>query len=157
MIENLLFIDEGCVVGNYQNLYLAGWWGEPSVPRLEKLRDHRKQFIDSSVGPLFSFSLLYQSKLRLLSKESRTLVDEITRDGEERFAADAHFVKAGGLLLSTLRFFMTGMRLINRAKKPLEVFEDQEEAVKWLSAQSQLPTEILQAAIEEFLRSCDRS
>ena len=152
MIEDFLQTDGACAVGSYQSLYLNSWSGEATLSRLTQVREHRKQFLARVEGPIFSISLLYQTKLKLMPKESRLMVEEINRDANGRFVGEAYYVKAGGLLISSVRFLLAGLRLVNRLKTPLEVFGDLPGAVHWLAAQSKLSEEDLRAAVEEFTR-----
>lgn len=156
MIENFLAIDETSAAGHYQNFYINAWWDEATAPRLVQVRDHRRKFLASHEGPLCALSLLFQLKVRVLPKESRKLVDEINRDGGDRFCAEAHYVNAGGLMLSSVRFLMSGLRLISRTRTPIEVFGELPASVQWLSRQTAMPVNTLQAAVDDFLKQCNR-
>lgn len=155
MIDHFELIDGVCGVASYQHLYLTAWWDEATVPRLSQLREHRKRFLAAHEGAVFSFAMLYQNKLKIMSAESRRLVEEINRDAGGRFAAEAYYVKGGGLLISSMRFLLAGLRLVNRLKTPLEVFGDLPTSVQWLSTQSSLPIEGLQAAVDAFVAECN--
>ena len=155
MIEQFDLIDGVCGVASYQHLYLTAWWGEATVPRLSQLREHRKRFLSEHEGMVFSFALLYQTKLKMVSAEARKLVEEINRDAGGRFAAEAYYVKGGALLISSMRFLLAGLRLVNRLKTPLEVFGDLPTSVQWLSGQSSLPADELQTAVDAFVTACN--
>jgi hypothetical protein len=155
MIEQFQSIDEACGVGSYKNIYFTAWWDEATIPRLEQLREHRKRFLAAQAGPLFSLSLLYQTKLKVVSKESRQLIEKISTEGSGRFVGEAYYVKTGGLLLSSMRFLLAGIRLISKSKG-LEVFNDVDEAATWLSTQSKVEQKNIVLAAQSLTKLCGR-
>jgi hypothetical protein len=156
MIENFLQIDQGLALGCYQNLYVTAWWDEATVDRLSRLREHRKKFLTEKSGPVYSLSLLYQTKFKLMPKESRTMIEELNRDGLDRFVGEAYYVNAGGLLITSMRFILSGLRLVNRVKTPLEVFGDPKEAARWLATQSKITEANVLSVVDHLMKQCGK-
>jgi hypothetical protein len=156
MIEQFQLIDDSCGVGWYQHVYLTAWWDEATVARLEAVRAHRRQFLEKYPGALYSISLLFQTKLKIMTKEARQVVEQIVTDGGGRFLAEAYYVKTGGLLLTSMRLVLTGTRLLNKMKAPLEIFNNQAEAARWIASHSKLEEKNLITASEQFVSLCGK-
>lgn len=143
----VIHIDEACLFGLYQNVLLTAWWDTANLPKLRRLQETHKAFVESTSGPLVSLSLLHHTRPKPASKEERQLIGDIASYAKERFVGQMFFVKAGGLLTLSLRMILSGVKLLIRPQTQIEVYNDIQEAVRTTAKLARCPEEeLLQAA-----------
>src|SRR5262245_56033069 len=129
--QDTIQIDDVCLFGSYQNVLITSWWDTANLPRLRKLQEVHKAFVERMSGPLVSLSLLHHTRPKPASKEERQLIGEIAGYAKERFIGQMFYVKAGGILTISLRMILSGVKLLIRPQTQIEIYNDIDEAVRY--------------------------
>lgn len=112
-------------------LTVAAWWNPPARPQIQALsrasQAQRERYGDRAALA----NLVVDSDPRLPSelREAAALIAEHGDSG----AAAAHVVLVRGLPGVAIRTFFNTMRLLGRPRVPTRVFDDREEAARWLA------------------------
>lgn len=112
-------------------LTVAAWWNPPARPQIQAL-SRANEAQRQRYGDRAALANLVADSDPRLPNELREAAAMIAEHGDSGAAA-AHVVLVRGLPGVAIRTFFSSMRLVARPRVPTRVFDDREEAARWLA------------------------
>jgi hypothetical protein len=134
--------------GHFEGVYLNAWWDTPTPEQLTKLGAHRRAFVAARTGRLAALTIVKVARLRPMSPEAKKLSEELNREDQHRFSAQAVVLAGSGLVIAAARLLISAMQLANKTPYPTRYFSNEAEAIAWLAPLAAVSAEELKAAAQ---------
>jgi hypothetical protein len=130
-------------------LVVVVWGREVEGPDLERLSEVQREVV-AAFGHCLVLSIVRAGLTMMVKDEVRKGGENNLREFGSTTLGSAMVIETGGLRASFFRSVITGIQLVARSRVPQKVFDNIDEALRWLLSQPKVDV-ATSGAIEEIL------